>query len=168
MAEWQDKRPHGRPLTYTRDVANLICAKMSAGASLRSICAADGMPPASTVRGWVVQDIDGFAERYARARDEQMANMAEELLEIADDGSRDYKKDADGRDVPDYDHIQRSKLRVDTRKWLLSKLMPKVYGDKVTTEVTGPGGGPLRTITGTMTPQEAAEAYADMLKEGDG
>lgn len=126
----------GRPPIYSDDLAAQVCSRLAAGESLRAICRDEGMPDRSTVMLWVTNDTGGFSGRYARARDEQLANLADEVLEIADDGSRDYKQDAEGRDVPDHDHIQRSKLRVDTRKWLLSKLMPKVYGDRLDVNAT--------------------------------
>lgn len=66
--------------------------------------------------------------------------MADELVEIADDGTNDYvEREVDGgvRVVFDGEHFQRSRLRVDTRKWVLSKVLPKIYGDKIGVEVTG-------------------------------
>lgn len=67
-----------------------------------------------------------------------MDRMAEEILQIADDGRNDTYEDADGHERTDSDVIQRSRLRVDTRKWLMSKLAPKKYGDK--TLLTGADG----------------------------
>lgn len=88
-----------------------------------------------------------FAAQYVRACDARALYLAEELVDIADDGTNDWitRQNSDGEDyeVPNNEHIQRSRLRVDTRKWLLSKLMPKVYGDKITNELTGPDGGPV-------------------------
>jgi hypothetical protein len=66
----------------------------------------------------------------------QMELMATEILDIADDGSNDTYETDDGEKV-NQDHINRSRLRVDTRKWLMSKLAPKKYGEKVQQEVTG-------------------------------
>jgi hypothetical protein len=135
-------------LTYTRDTADAICARLAAGESLRAICATKGMPPRSTVRGWAVDDVDGFAARYARARELGFEEIAEQTIEIADDITRDTIEGPDGRRLPDSEWISRSRLRVDARKWLLSKMLPKVYGDRVTQEHTGEGGGPIRIITG--------------------
>ncbi len=72
--------------------------------------------------------------------------MAEELLAIADEGENDWmamrRKDGELEHVPDHEHINRSRLRVDTRKWLLAKALPKIYGDKV--QHTGSDGeGPV-------------------------
>jgi hypothetical protein len=128
----------GRPLTYDKMLADLVLERMSEGTPLRQICDAnDSLPGESTIRGWAVQDIDGFAARYARAREAQMEALAEDILEISDDASRDIQTDEEGRETVDHEHIQRSKLRVDSRKWLMSKLAPKRYGDKVDVGVDG-------------------------------
>lgn len=79
-----------------------------------------------------MDDVEGFAERYARARETGFEVLADELTEIADETAHDTVKDAQGNDRPNNEWISRSKLRVDTRKWLLSKMLPKVYGDKLT------------------------------------
>jgi hypothetical protein len=99
--------------------------------------------------GWVLSDLHGFGERYARAKEIAAHMLAEEIAEIADDGSRDYTVTEDGREIPDHDHINRSKLRVDSRKWLLSKLLPKKYGDKVDLNLGGQGKeNPQRMVIG--------------------
>lgn len=130
---------------YTPELAARICALIAEGQGLREICRADGMPAPSTVVLWVTSNRDGFAERYARAREAQMERFAEEILEISDDGTNDWMKRKVGDeviDVVDHEHIQRSKLRVDSRKWLMSKIAPKRYGEKVA--VTGADGGPIQ------------------------
>lgn len=135
--------PPGRPLTYTAEVGSVICKRLADGQTLRQICRDEGMPPESTVRGWVVDDVQGFAAQYARARDLGLDAVADELFEIADDGSNDRMVDEEGNVTVDHDVLGRSKLRVDTRKWYLSKLAPKRYGDRTVTEHTGPNGGPI-------------------------
>jgi hypothetical protein len=75
-----------------------------------------------------------FREQYAKAREALLEHWAEEITEIADDGSNDWMernaKDEAGW-VANGEHINRSRLRVDTRKWLLSKLAPRKYGDRM-------------------------------------
>lgn len=109
------------------------------------------MPADSTVRLWVADDVEGFSAQYARARDTGLDTMADSMLDIADDGSNDWVESNDP-DNPGYrlngENVQRSKLRVDARKWYLSKLAPKKYGDKTSMELTGADGGPLQ-ITDT-------------------
>lgn len=126
----------GRPSSYTPELASAICERMAAGESLRSICRDEAMPKEATVRGWALDDREGFSAQYTRARELQALVIADELLEISDDGSNDWMV-RNGKDgTPGYElngeHIQRSRLRADTRKWLLSKMLPKVYGDKLT------------------------------------
>lgn len=102
------------------------------------------MPAQSTVYLWVSNDHDGFSERYARAREAQAHFLADEILEIADDGSNDWTERQQGEDaitVVDHEHIQRSKVRIDARKWLMAKMAPKRYGDKLA--VTGADGKDL-------------------------
>ena len=101
-----------------------ICRLLMEGKSLREICRADGMPAPSTVCLWLSEDTS-FAERYASAREIQMEHLAEEINEIADDGSNDWMATHDPENPgwkANGEHIQRSRLRVDTRKWLMSKL----------------------------------------------
>ena len=78
-------------------------------------------------------------DRYARAREIQADRMAEEIVEIADDATNDFmeKRGKDGRKKVEFnsENVNRSRLRIDTRKWLAGKLKPKVYGEKQTVEV---------------------------------
>jgi alkylated DNA nucleotide flippase Atl1 len=127
-AEQAPKR--GRPTDFEQTLADAICARMQAGESLRAICKPDDMPAESTVRTWAVANHQGFHAQYTRAREAQMDALAEDLIEIADE------KDAD---------TQRARLRVDTRKWLMSKIAPKRFGDRTHHELTGRDGGPIKT-----------------------
>jgi len=94
------------------------------------------MPSQTTVFRWLRDQAD-FREQYARARDDQAEAIFDEMLEIADDGRRDYTVDEEGRMLVDHDHIQRAKLRVDSRKWVLGKLKPKKYGERIEHELSG-------------------------------
>lgn len=120
----------GRPSDYGPEITSRICTEIANGRSLRTICKDDDMPAMSTVFKWLSQH-DEFAEQYARARATQADVMAEEILEIADDGRNDTQVTPDGAEIVNHDHIARSRLRVDARKWLASKLKPKVYGDRL-------------------------------------
>ena len=128
-AEQAPKR--GRPTEFEQAIADAICQRMALGESLRSICRDEEMPAESTVRLWAVSDRAGFYAQYARARASQMEAMAEDIIDIADDKEEDP---------------QRARLRVDTRKWLMSKIAPKVYGDRTRHELTGRDGGPIQTF----------------------
>ena len=98
------------------------------------------MPAEATVRQWVLHNRDGFYAQYAEAREIGYQTMADELLEIADNGQNDWMERNAGDDAgwqANGEHVQRSRLRLDTRKWLLSKALPKIYGDKQTVEHQG-------------------------------
>lgn len=134
--------PTGRPSTYSLEVAQQILERIASGEMLKDICASHGMPPAPTVRGWVIDDREGFASQYKRARELACWEMADEIKRISDDPAGDFTIDGDGKVTPNFENVQRSRLRVDTRKWLLSKMLPRYFGDRV--EVSGPGGGPVQ------------------------
>jgi hypothetical protein len=139
----------GRPSDYTPDLAAKILSRIADGESVRSICRDEAMPASSTIFLWL-QKHSEFTEQYARASEARADALFEEALEIADDGSQDYKLvDRDGKEteVFDSEHVQRSKLRVDTRKWMIGKMQPKKYGEKVLQEISGPSGGPVETVT---------------------
>lgn len=133
--------PSGRVTEYTQDIADKICAGISSGMSLRKVCAGEEMPAPSTVCAWVLEDREGFAEHYAKARRLQAELLADEIFDIADDSTNDYmlrqSKSGEDHEVANPEVIGRSRLRVDSRKWYLSKVLPKVYGDKIVTEHTG-------------------------------
>jgi hypothetical protein len=110
------------------------------------ICRSDEkFPDRRTISNWR-RSFPEFDAQFLAARDAGFDAIAEQCLDIADDGSRDYTIGEDGREVPDHDHIQRSKLRVDTRLKLLSKWDPRRYGDKVSHELSGPDGKPVETV----------------------
>lgn len=127
--------PGGRPTTYSDELAAEICSRMSEGESLRKICASEGMPAASTVFKWVHEN-EQFSKQYAKSRSIQMEHMAEDLIEIADDTQNDKYLDDNGNERTNNEAVNRSRLRVDTRKWLMSKMAPKKYGEKLDTTNT--------------------------------
>jgi len=116
---------------YSPELAEDILERLADGESLKSICEREGMPSRGAVNHWVLNDHDGFASRYATAREAGLMTLADDILVISDDGSNDTYKDADGNDRTNTDVVQRSRLRVDSRKWILAKLMPKQYGDRL-------------------------------------
>jgi len=131
-----------RPSIFTPELAAAICERLANGESLRRICEDDAMPAKSSVFKWLSQD-KVFADQYARAREAQADSWADDIIQISDDGENDTYKDEDGHERTNQDVIARSRLRVDTRKWLMARMAPKKYGDKITQEHTGAEGGPL-------------------------
>lgn len=130
---------------YDRDtMVPAICLRLATGKEPMTVICRDLDVPVRTVNQWRKDDRE-IALQFDEARDMGYDAIAADCLEIADDGSRDYMTLADGREVPDHDHISRSKLRIETRLKLLAKWDPKRYGDKQQLEHTGPGGGPILT-----------------------
>lgn len=128
----------GRPSEYSTAMADLICERLMDGESLRSICAAENMPSKSTVCRWLAAH-DEFRDQYARAREAQSDTLFDEILDIADDATNDWMQRA-GKDgltawVENGEAMTRSKLRVDARKWMVSKLQPKKYGERIAQEI---------------------------------
>lgn len=136
----------GRPSDYSQDITTAICVRLGLGESLREICRDEAMPAKTTVMRWLAEHAE-FRDQYASAREAQADYYAEEIIEISDDGSNDWMKrqNADGSEVEveNREVLNRSKLRVDTRKWLMARMAPKKYGDKITQELTGPEGAAL-------------------------
>ena len=113
---------------------------------MRQIIKREGMPAESTVYLELTRN-EGFSEKYAKAREAQLARWEDELVEIADDGSNDWLKreaeDGSITEVLNSEHVTRSRLRVDTRKWIMAKRAPKKYSDRV---LATPDGGPQEVI----------------------
>jgi len=128
------KIPRGRPSLYSPELAHEICSRMAKGEALRRICRDENMPDHSTVIAWAMDDKDGFYNQYARAREIQAEHMFEEILEISDESDRIVKT---GEEKKSSAYAQNQRLKVDTRKWYLSKVLPKKFGEKV--DVTSGG-----------------------------
>lgn len=136
------KSKGGRPSKYTPALIEKIASRLSAGEPMARICRDEGMPAYRTVKDWMDTKTDVSA-LIARAREEGFDAIALDALDISDDGRRDYEANEDGSVAVNHDHIQRAKLRVDTRLKLLAKWDPKRYGDKVALEHAGPNGGAI-------------------------
>lgn len=148
-------RANGNKTIFTTKIADAILERLSGGESLRSICQDKGMVSRVTVLRWVADDVGGFAKLYDRAREMQAHSMAEDILDIADNGTNDWMKANAADDagwVANGENIQRSKLRYEARRWLASKIFPKQYGDKQTTEISGPAGGAIKLELEDSTP----------------
>ena len=120
------------PSKYSDELAETICALLMEGQSLVHICSLDNMPSRQTVARWLAAKPE-FQQRYTQAREVQAEFMADELLELADDATEDLT----GEGQPNRIAVQRSKLKIDTRKWVASKLLPRKYGDRIDMKVTG-------------------------------
>lgn len=145
----------GRPTIYSEELADRICDAISSGLSIRAFLRDESFPAMSTIFKWL-QEKPAFSEQYRIAREIQAEVLADELIEIADDGTNDYVEVQRKNGVVvlgDHEHIQRSKLRVETRMWTAAKLLPKKYGDKIQQELSGKDGGPLVIISTVPRPE---------------
>jgi hypothetical protein len=120
----------GRPTDYSLEIATLICDRVATNScGLEKLCARyPELPVPSTIYLWRLKH-PVFSEMYAKAKMIQADILAEQCLEIADDDSNDTKINPEtGEEVANTEFIARSRLRIDTRKWLAAKLLPKQYG----------------------------------------
>lgn len=124
------KKQVGRPLEYTKEMGDHICELVSStGHGLLKLTRLyPELPDKVTINRWRYR-VPEFRTQYAQAKLEQADILAEECLEIADDDHNDVKINPDtGDEYCNTEFIARARLRVDTRKWLASKLLPKQYG----------------------------------------
>jgi len=132
MTDIETKDQGGRPSIYTDELAATICQRMAEGESLRSICEDVDMPGQRTVFRWLCDgEHEEFWQQYARAREMQAEHFAGEIIEIADSSASDRFTDDKGKVLVDHEVVARDRLRVDTRKWLMARMAPKKYGDKL-------------------------------------
>ena len=131
-------------------MAENICEQIANGKSLRSICTEDGMPSATTVFKWLNENQD-FSEQYARARDRQADHYFEEIVEIADSVEADSAA------------VAKARLQVDARKWTLSKLAPKKYGEKTELDVKSSDGSMTPTVR--IDAEEYRKIAEDVLRK---
>lgn len=134
--------PAGRPSDYTPEIAAEICQRIRDGELLMHICRDDHMPGKSSVFRWL-RIHEEFRESYEQAREDQAYGWVEECFEIADENEHDLAIDESGKTIVNWEHINRSKLRIETRKWAASKIGRVKFGDRVTNEHTGPNGSSL-------------------------
>jgi hypothetical protein len=126
----------GRPSIFSEELATRICERLAAGETLRSVCRDPEMPCRETIRNWKRENT-AFLDQYTRARADGYEDWADELLEIVDGGG----------------DAARDRLRFDGRRWLLSKALPKVYGDKLA-HTGADGEGPVALAITWQPPSE--------------
>lgn len=163
-------RPVGRPSLYSQELAADICSRLADGHSLREICSEDGMPDRVTVLRWVFTN-DEFRNQYQRAREMQSETMADELKDIADNGTNDWMERHNSKGefvgwMENGEAIKRSALRINTRQWIAERMQPKRWGAKKEITVQNPDGTPVgaTAIDPRALTQEQREALADALR----
>jgi len=118
------------------NIFNYVCDEIEKGRALRNVLKDNDMPSTSTFYQWLDNNKDK-AKQYARATEVRADIIFDDILSIADENANDTYVNDNGIEVVNNDVIQRSRLRIDARKWVLSKLNPKKFGDKVQTEHSG-------------------------------
>ena len=151
----------GRSSAYTKQIADVICIRLSEGESLRDIVKSPGMPDRATVYRWLLEQ-PAFCDLYTRAREEQADTLADEIISIADESpeiSEVRDKDGNVLDIKiDSGYVNYQKQRIEARKWTAMKLKPRKYGDKLA--LGGDAENPLRIEV-----QSEADSYlAAILK----
>jgi hypothetical protein len=149
------KSKNGRPSLYTKELTLKICELIAHGMPLTKICKMPDMPGYQTILDWLNREDEpykGFSGMYARAREDQADTLADEIIEIADDSSEDTTTDPQGNPRMDSEWVQRSRLRVDARKWIAAKLKPRKYGEKVEQTLKGDKENPVLIINAGPNP----------------
>ncbi len=142
----------GRPSEYSDEVAALILERLSEGESLRTICADERLPHRSTVFRWLAARPD-FARAYAHAKEMGCELIAETALEEALAAT------------PATAQVER--LRWDARRWHVSKLHPRRFGDRVSAELSGPDGSPIALQAMPMVPAQVAAGIKALLADAE-
>jgi hypothetical protein len=147
---------NGGRIPYSRELADRVIGELMEGRTLVDICKDPGMPSKKTVLLWVRRDKDGFAARYREAREIGGHIMVDEMIEIADNRAGDLvrvrKENGETELVVDHENIRRSELRCETRRWILARALPRLYGNRLQIEAK----------------HDAGNGWAELLKELNG
>ena len=133
-------------MAYTEEnkekIFSLICDELEKGYSLRLILRREDMPSSRTFFKWVDEDKEKV-KQYERSLELRSEMLFDEIIEIADKQSEDVGEDENGNKVINHNIVQRNRLQIDARKWALSKMFPKKFGDK--TIHSGDADNPIQT-----------------------
>ena len=146
-----------RPSKYSEALAREVCERISTSSSgLVKIAKDPDMPALRTIHKWL-NEHEEFMHMYEEAKRQQAELLAQEIIDIADDAEQDMEIDEEGRIRVRSEHIQRSRLRVDARKWVAAKLLPRKYGDKLDVTSDGEKLEPTRIIIEHIKPGDHAD-----------
>lgn len=141
-----------------KDITETICNEISNGRSLRYVLdKVPHMPNRTTFLRWVEND-ESIRNQYTRACEARAERIFEDVLIIADSQDEDIIQLEDGREVVNHDAINRARLRIDSRKWMLGKMQPKKYGEKLDLSSSDGTMTPKTNIITTLTPDELKKA----------
>lgn len=147
-------KARANPVKYAIELCDEIVMRLSAGEPLRAICRDEHMPNWVTVYRWEEEHPE-LKQRIAHARILGEEAISQECMAIADDATNDWmeKLDKDKQSIGwqlNSDHVQRSKLRIETRLKLLAKWNPRKWGDRVDVNHGGQPDNPLTALLGTL------------------
>lgn len=126
----------GRPSSFNQSIANTICDLIISGKSLRYCSRQENMPDLVTIYKWL-RDFPEFLKQYDKAKSEQIDTLADEMIDISDDISSDKIVNDEGKELVNNTAVNRSRLMVDTRKWIAERMKPKKYGVRQEIEHSG-------------------------------
>ena len=154
----------GRPTKYTDQLAQDICDGLIDGQSLNKLCMSDDMPCKASVYNWLSDpEHAAFLDKYTHARERQAETFMDQCVDIADDNEDDtitlVNKAGKEYEKVNHDHINRSRLRVDTRIKIAERMAPRKYAIQHL-EVSGPDKGPIEVGTS----EETLRRFAFMLR----
>lgn len=154
------KHPGGRPTNYTYELGERICKEISCSEmglnKLHDLY--DWFPDRQTILEWLTKHPE-FNAQYSRGKEMQAELMRENILIIADDSSGDTIETSKGI-IENREFTSRSKLRVETRMWLMARLAPKKYGNQIEPEQSDKELAPPPTIHVHISP--------DVVKKAEG
>ena len=138
---------------YDPDLGAAILDMIASGLSLKRACEQEGMPACSIIYKWITRHKE-FGDNYARAVLAKAQVWADEITDIADDSRNDwelvYDKEGNACYKFNSDHVKRQQLRIDTRKWYLSKVLPKQFGDATLLKLADAEGNKLPSMAPTL------------------
>jgi hypothetical protein len=160
--EQVEKKKTGRPTSYSDELAKEICkAIATTSKSIIRLCKEnEHWPVPSTIYLWRIEN-EIFSELYTKARMQRVEVFVDETIDIADDTKKDTRDDGSCNS----EWLNRSRLRIDTRKWYASKLAPKLYGDKIINEHTGANGKPIEIDHNTKLTAELVDARIEEMSK---
>lgn len=143
------KSPKKRATVFNQKIANEILARIANGQSVRLICEKAPSPTRTTFYKWIREN-EQFRKDYEQAIELRSDHIAEEILQIADDRTDDYVQELGDNGLPVFIQnnvkVQRDRLRIDSRKWLLAKMSPKKYGDHLKVDADNNHSGAIKIV----------------------
>jgi hypothetical protein len=149
---------HGRigQIPHTAENEDLILGELKSGRTLTDTCRDPDMPHVRSVQNWLAEDRNGFAARYKKAREIGCDIMADDIVDIADDRSGDWivmtNKDGTTEAILDPERVSRTRVRIVARRWRLSKMRPRTYGERPDLDAR----------------HDSSDGWAELLKAVDG